>query len=177
MKTQNTEIGSKGQGAGGRDESGRFIFLRAITTNEGDEPMNKESEKAVGTPKAQTHPAEARESGRTFENLEIWQDAITLATHVYERFQGCRDYEFRGQIRAASVSSNIAEGYERDSNAELIRFLFIAKGSCGEVRSQCHLAHRVKLLEETAANEMINESQRLSRRIQKLIDVQREKFS
>lgn len=139
--------------------------------------MNNEN--AAGRPEPETSPAQLRKSGWTFENLEIWQDAITLATHVYQRFQSCRDYEFRGQIRAASVSvsSNIAEGYERDSNAELIRFLFIAKGSCGEVRSQSHLAHRVKLIDETAANELIGESQRLSRRIQKLIDIRREKFS
>jgi four helix bundle protein len=141
--------------------------------------MNNENDSAPGTPKMPSHPAEFRENGRTFENLEIWQDAITLAAHVYERFQACRDYGFRSQIRSASVSvsSNIAEGYERDSNAELIRFLFIAKGSCGEVRSQSHLAHRVNLLDETAANELISESQRLSRRIQKFIDVRREKFS
>ncbi|MBI2496384.1 MAG: four helix bundle protein [Opitutae bacterium] len=139
--------------------------------------MNNEN--VAGRPEPAPGPAQVRKSGGTFENLEIWQDAITLATRVYQRFQSCRDYEFRGQIRAASVSvsSNIAEGYERDSNAELIRFLFIAKGSCGEVRSQSHLAHRVKLIDETAANELIGESQRLSRRIQKLIDIRREKFS
>ena len=141
--------------------------------------MNNENVGPTGTPKVQPRSADTRVSGRTFENLEIWQDAITLATHVYQRFQACRDYEFRGQIRAASVSvsSNIAEGYERDSNAELIRFLFIAKGSCGEVRSQSHLALRINLLDETAANELVSESQRLSRRIQKFIDVRREKFS
>jgi len=141
--------------------------------------MNNESEKGTGKSEAQSRPAEDRGNGWTFENLEIWQDAIALAAHVYQRFQGCRDYEFRGQIRSASVSvsSNIAEGYERDSNAELIRFLFIAKGSCGEVRSQSHLAHHVKLLDEAAAKELVGESQRLSRRIQKFIDVRRQKFS
>lgn len=141
--------------------------------------MNEEAGKEVRNSKVPYCPSERHETGRTIENLEIWQDAITLAARVYERFQACRDYEFRGQIRAASmsVSSNIAEGYERDSHAELIRFLFIAKGSCGEVRSQSHLARRVKLLEEAAASELIGESQRLSRRIQKLIDVRRQRFT
>ena len=141
--------------------------------------MNKESEKGAGKSDAQKYSPEVRANGWTFENLEIWQDAITLAEHVYLRFQACRDYEFRGQIRSAavSVSSNIAEGYERDSNPEMIRFLFIAKGSCGEVRSQSHLARRVKLLDDNVASELISESQRLSRRIQKFIDARRQKFS
>ena len=98
----------------------------------------------------------------TFENLEIWREAIELAARVYELFLGCRDFEFRGQIQAAaaSVSNNIAEGYERDSNPEFIRFLFIAKGSCGEVRSQAYLARRIKLLDEARAGELIAEAKR-----------------
>jgi four helix bundle protein len=114
----------------------------------------------------------------TFENLEVWQDAIELAAHVYELFRGCRDFGFRNQIQeaSASVSNNIAEGYERDSNQEFIRFLFIAKGSCGEVRSQSYLARRVNLLSDEDALALINEAKRLSKRIQKLIDVRRDKF-
>lgn len=120
-----------------------------------------------------------RTDGKTFENLEIWQDAMDLAVRVYELFHECRDFEFRNQIQSAavSVSSNIAEGYERDSNAEFIRFLFIAKGSCGEVRSQGCLAMRVKLIGELPATELIEQARRLSKRIQKLIDVRREKFN
>ena len=116
---------------------------------------------------------------RTFENLEVWQEAVDLAVRVYELFRECRDYEFRGQIQSTSVSvsNNIAEGYERDSNAEFIRFLFIAKGSCGEVRSQAHVARRVGLLPEQPALQQIEHARHLSRRIQKLIDVRRDKFS
>jgi len=72
--------------------------------------------------------------GGTFENLEVWRDAIELAAQVYELFRDGRDFSFHDQIQraAASVSNNIVEGYERDTNAEFIRFLFIAKGSWGK---------------------------------------------
>lgn len=114
----------------------------------------------------------------TFDNLEVWQDAIELAARVYELFGDCRDYGFRNQIQeaAVSVSNNIAEGYERDSNQEFIRFLFIAKGSCGEVRSQTHLALRVKLLRPEQAAPLIADAKRLSKRIARFIAVRREKF-
>jgi four helix bundle protein len=114
----------------------------------------------------------------TFENLEVWQEAIELAAHVYVLFRPCRDFDFRGQIQAAaaSVSNNIAEGYERDSNKEFIRFLFIAKGSCGEVRSQTYLARRVELLSNEDSKQLISESKRLSKRIKRLIDSRRRDF-
>lgn len=114
----------------------------------------------------------------TFENLEVWRDGIELAARVYERFRNCRDLGFRTQIQnaSASISNNIAEGYERDSNQEFIRFLFIAKGSCGEVRSQAYLARRIKLLTDEDARALVNDAKRLSKRIQKLIDVRRDKF-
>ena len=114
----------------------------------------------------------------TFENLEVWQEAIELAAKVYDLLRDCRDFGFRDQMQKASVSvsSNIAEGYERDSNAEFIRFLVIAKGSCGEVRSQAYLARRVKLLPLTDADGLIADARRLSKRLARFIAVRREKF-
>ena len=115
---------------------------------------------------------------RPHENLEVWKDAIDLAVHVYEVFRSCRDFSFRDQIHRASVSvsSNIAEGYERDSNTGFIRFLFIAKVSCGEVRSQAVVATRVKLLDEARSALLITDAKRLSKRIMRLIEARREKF-
>lgn len=115
----------------------------------------------------------------TFEKLEVWQDAIELGASVYARFRSCTDGSFRQQIQsaAASVSNNIAEGYERDSNQELIRFLIIAKGSCGEVRSQCHLARRVGLINVTPADELVEQAKRLSKRLARFIQVRREEFN
>jgi four helix bundle protein len=125
------------------------------------------------------HGAGSKAPAGTFENLEVWREAIDLAVEVSGLFRDCRDFEFRGQIQraAVSVSSNIAEGYERDSNVEFIRFLFIAKASCGEVRSQAHLAWRVTLLTEEPATLLANRASRLSARIQRLIEVRREKFN
>ncbi len=114
----------------------------------------------------------------TFENLEVWREAVELAARVYDAFRECRDFGFRGQIQeaAVSVSNNIAEGYERSSNAEFIRFLDIARGSCGEVRSQSYVAARVKLLSNDDAMLLVADAKRLSKRIARLMEVRRKDF-
>lgn len=80
-----------------------------------------------------------------FEDMKVWQDAREFVNQIYmstsnEKFK--KDFGLRDQIQRAAVSimSNIAEGYERDSNKELIRFLQISKGSAGEVRSLTYVA-------------------------------------
>ena len=80
-----------------------------------------------------------------FEDLEVWKSARELSNRIYtitKNGEFSKDYGLRDQIRRAAVSimSNIAEGYERSGNQELIQFLAIAKGSCGEVRCQLYLA-------------------------------------
>ena len=80
-----------------------------------------------------------------FEDLPIWQEARALAKDIYRLTsteQFAKDIRFCSQIRAASgsVMDNIAEGFEKENNKEFIQFLYISKGSCGEVRSQLHRA-------------------------------------
>jgi four helix bundle protein len=80
-----------------------------------------------------------------FEEIEGWKKARELNRAVYRITRGdsfSRDYALRDQIRKASISvmSNIAEGYERDGNAEFRQFLYIAKESAGEVRAQLYAA-------------------------------------
>src|SRR3989338_10155591 len=77
-----------------------------------------------------------------FEDLICWQKARELTKGVYKAFHGCRDYGFIDQIQRAAVSvmSNIAEGFERGTQQEFINYLFIAKGSAGEVRAQLYAA-------------------------------------
>jgi four helix bundle protein len=80
-----------------------------------------------------------------FEDLICWQKARGLTNAVYDltRLPGfAKDFELVRQIRGAAVSSmsNIAEGFERWTRKELARFLDIAKGSAGEVRSQLYVA-------------------------------------
>jgi four helix bundle protein len=82
---------------------------------------------------------------KLFEDLEIWQKARVLYQKVIaltRRDSIEKAFRFCSQIKAAagSVMDNIAEGFERDSRLEFINFLSIAKGSCGEVRSQSYRA-------------------------------------
>ncbi len=77
-----------------------------------------------------------------FEDILAWQKAETLSLEIYKIFNSNKDYGFKDQIQRASVSimNNIAEGFERKSNKEFIYFLYVSKGSCGEVRSMIYLA-------------------------------------
>ncbi len=90
-----------------------------------------------------------------FEDIIAWQKARELTVSVYRHFRDCKDFGFREQICRAAVSimNNIAEGYERRSNNELKHFLFIAKGSSGEVRSMLHLASELNYI--SADNYMV----------------------
>jgi len=83
-----------------------------------------------------------------FEDLPVWNTAIELAVQVYtltERLQFRRRRRLRDQIEraAVSVSNNIAEGFERGTNNELLAFLYISRGSAGEVRSMLCLLERI----------------------------------
>ncbi len=77
-----------------------------------------------------------------FEDLRIWQEARQLVKQIYVDFRHNRDYGFKDQIQRAGVSimNNIAEGFERNPDADFARFLDIAKGSAGEVRSMYYSA-------------------------------------
>lgn len=77
-----------------------------------------------------------------FQDIVSWQKAKALNVQLYKIFKSCKDYYFKDQIlRAAlSIMNNIAEGYGRQSNKEFRQFLFIAKGSCSEVKSMFYLA-------------------------------------
>lgn len=93
------------------------------------------------------------EKVRNFEDLAIFQKASDLSKEVYRitRIGDFRyDSRFVQQMRAAvgSIMDNIAEGFERSGNKEFINFLFIAKGSCGEVRSQLIRAHNVGFIDD-----------------------------
>ncbi|MDG5800630.1 four helix bundle protein [Marinilabiliaceae bacterium ANBcel2] len=72
-----------------------------------------------------------------FEDLTVWQESVTLAETIYKLLAECKDYGFINQIRRAAVSipSNIAEGFDRQTNKEFIQFLHISKGSTAEVRT------------------------------------------
>lgn len=109
-----------------------------------------------------------------FQDLDCWQEATSLAIDIYKfTSEGgiASDFGLRDQIRrsAVSIASNIAEGKERETVAELIRFLYIAKGSAGELRTQLYIANRVGYLSDIEYQELSRRVEYLSRMIANLI--------
>ena len=107
---------------------------------------------------------------RRFEDLETFQRARELCRKIYtitetEPFR--HDLRFVQQIRAAagSVMDNIAEGYERNGNKEFVYFLYIAKGSCGEVRSQLIRANDIGFIDDTTFHQLYDDALEVGRKI------------
>ena len=86
-----------------------------------------------------------------FEDIIAWQKARVLTLDIYRLFGHSKDFGFKDQIQRAAVSvmNNVAEGFERKTNKELMLFLYIAKGSCGEVRSMLYIALGLRYITET----------------------------
>ena len=111
---------------------------------------------------------------KDFEELAIFQKARELSKKIYpvtNRDGFKSDYRFVQQIRAAagSIMDNIAEGFERTGNKEFLNFLYIAKGSCGEVRSQLIRANDVGYLTSEEYEELYSECRKLSAGIMNFI--------
>jgi four helix bundle protein len=101
-------------------------------------------------------------SFKRLEEIEVWQRGCRLAVDIYKitsigQFE--KDWGLRDQIRRAAVSipSNIAEGFERDTDAEFSRFASIAKGSCAELRTQIYIALAIGYIDNSSANKLLNE--------------------
>lgn len=110
-----------------------------------------------------------------FEDLEVWKSARALTNNIYgitKDGKFSKDYGLRDQIRRASVSimSNIAEGYERGGNQELIQFLSIAKGSCGEVRCQLYIAGDQNYIDPNKLKPFVEQCKRISIMINNFMD-------
>jgi four helix bundle protein len=108
---------------------------------------------------------------QSFEELDVWKGACRLAVSIHELFRDSKDYAMRDQILRSSISvpSNIAEGCERGSNKDMIRFLHIAKGSCAEVRTQLYLSIKMQLITNEQATKRIEEAKIISGQLQNLI--------
>jgi four helix bundle protein len=110
----------------------------------------------------------------SFRELVVWQKAKTLAVMVYKRTtvgSFAKDFGLRDQIRRAAVSipSNIAEGDERDTNKDSIRFLYIAKGSLAELITQLEIAHEIGYLEANELQEFDRKCSEIGRMLGSLI--------
>ena len=106
-----------------------------------------------------------------FEDLKVWKRAVELSAEVYTCPSLCTDFGFRDQITRSclSIPSNIAEGMERKTIKDQIKFLDYARGSSGEFRTQSIVGVKAALLEKDRSEKWIQESRELSAMIQGLI--------
>lgn len=106
-----------------------------------------------------------------FEDLLCWQKARELTSAVYKSFPSCRDRGFTDQIQRASVSvmSNISEGFESGTREMFVNFLYIAKGSAGEVRAQLYAAYDIGYLNIETFKDLKNKAEECSRSLSSFI--------
>ena len=114
-----------------------------------------------------------------FEDLEVWQEGCRLSVDLYKALGQSREYSLRDQMLRAVVSipSNIAEGFDRGYNKEFIRFLYIAKASCAELRTQLYIAKRIQLLDDSQSEKFIDHTKKISAMLHNLIQTRKEKFN
>jgi four helix bundle protein len=110
-----------------------------------------------------------------FEDLEIWQEARALSKVIFQlskRTPFKNDFKLKNQIKGSSGSTmdNIAEGFERNGRKEFLQFLSIAKGSCGETRSQSYRAFDYEYITRDILNDLVNECTKLSKKISSLMN-------
>ena len=107
---------------------------------------------------------------KTFEDLDVWKRGCQLAVHIYQEFQTSKDYALKDQMQraAVSISSNIAEGAERDSTPDYIKFLRYSKGSCAELRTQLYIYQRIHTNIDLST--LIKETKEISAMLQALIN-------
>ncbi len=103
-----------------------------------------------------------------FEELIAWQKAMDLAVDAYRMTRKrplSRDFALSNQVHSAAISmpANIAEGFDRGSRAEFHRFLSIAKGSCAELATYVHLAHRLEYIDDAVYKTMLSNSEEVGR--------------
>ncbi|MFH4455591.1 four helix bundle protein [Vibrio alginolyticus] len=99
-----------------------------------------------------------------FEKLDVWKRSARLASNVYKLMATCKDYGFKDQITrsALSIPSNIAEGLERDSQADQPRFLYYGKGSAGKLVTQIYIGIEIGLIERELGLKLITESKEVA---------------
>ncbi len=101
---------------------------------------------------------------QSFEDLAVWQRGCRLAVSIFQSFRACKEFSLKDQIQRSglSIPSNIAEGSERGSLKDFAHFLNIAKGSCGELRTQLYIARKLDFLGKIEFESLVAESKELS---------------
>lgn len=106
-----------------------------------------------------------------FEDLDVWKRSARLSSEIYKNLGFHKNYIFRDQITRSglSISSNIAEGFERESKKECVQFLSYARGSCGELRSQIYIGMDIGYIAKDFGKRWINETIEISSMLTGLI--------
>ncbi|MCA9215101.1 MAG: four helix bundle protein [Planctomycetales bacterium] len=99
-----------------------------------------------------------------FVDLDVWKRSARMSATLYKELSELRDWGFRDQLTRSglSVPSNIAEGYERDSHKEQARFYRIAKGSCGEARTQIYIGIEAEYIDRDTGLTWVEEYRQLA---------------
>ena len=110
-----------------------------------------------------------------FEDLEVWKRAARLSADLYRQLSDLKDYGFKDQITRSglSVPSNTAEGFERESQRDCIKFLTYAKGSCGELRCQIYIGMDIEYIPKNFGKKWIQETIEISSMLSGLIKTKR----
>ncbi len=107
---------------------------------------------------------------RTFKDLIVWQEALEFVVDVYkvtEKFPKSEMYGLTNQIRrsAVSIPSNIAEGNQRNSIPQYLKFVSIARGSLGELETQIILSHKLDYVDKNTQDDLLLKVEKIGRLI------------
>ncbi|ATJ82654.1 four helix bundle protein [Halomonas beimenensis] len=110
-----------------------------------------------------------------FEDLLVWKRSARLCAEVFQAFSQSREFGFKDQITrsALSIASNIAEGYERDSDRDRVKFLSYAKGSCAELRAQIYIGMEIGYISRTVGQRWAAETREISKMLYALMSKMR----
>ena len=105
-----------------------------------------------------------------FENLDVWKKSCRLTVKLHDLLKDSTSFWIKDQMlrSALSIPSNIAEGCDRNSSAEFLRFISIAKGSAAELRTQIYIAIQIRLIDKENGKNIIDELVTLTKMMQAL---------
>ncbi len=106
------------------------------------------------------------------KNLDVWKKSAALSSKIYSELVNLKDYSFKDQLTRSglSVPSNIAEGLERVSDKEKIRFLDIARGSLAEAQTQIYIGMKINYIDTNIGNKWIKEFEEIGKMLTGLIN-------
>jgi len=110
-----------------------------------------------------------------FEKLDVWKRASALSADVYIQLKNLKDYGFKDQITRSglSIPSNIAEGMERETDKEVLRFLVIAKSSAAELVTQTYIGMKIDYIPKNIGKQWVAETKQISKMIGAMIKTRR----